>query len=96
VRSIGGRGVTIVTIITLIFTAFAGRHGTQLKLTGMTVETRVVQCVAGQPCPAFQLVVNTVIQPQGASPHSLSAIDCAALTRDARAALAPELRAACT
>jgi hypothetical protein len=97
VRSAGGSGVTIVMIITLIFTAFSGSSGqTNLQLTGVNVETRIEQCVAGQPCPTFQLTVRQVIVPATITRStSLSPIECATLSSSQLRALPTQMRAAC-
>ena len=58
-RSIGTGGVTIVMIITLIFSSFIGKD----HMVGTEVEEQVVQCAPADPCPAFWLILRTEIRP---------------------------------
>jgi len=63
-RSIGTGGVTIVMIITLIFSSFIGKdHKVHTQLVGTEVEEQVVQCAPADPCPAFRLILRTEIRP---------------------------------
>src|SRR5580765_5856928 len=45
------RSVTVVTVITLIFTPMLRGHHWVNVLTGRTTETYTVQCQSGDPCP---------------------------------------------
>lgn len=62
--SIGCRGVTIVTIVTLIFASFLGRDGKeQVRLVGANVETRIEHCQTGMQCPIHRFEFRTVFLP---------------------------------
>lgn len=57
------RSFTIVTIMTLVFmSVFKGHHWVEV-LTGVNVDTKVVQCQPQAPCPAHQLIVQKVVVP---------------------------------
>jgi hypothetical protein len=63
-RSVGTGGVTIVTIITLIFsTYFGSNHKPQTRLVGTEVEQTVEQCAPLAPCPAFRTIFRFEIRP---------------------------------
>jgi hypothetical protein len=59
----GHRGVTVVTVVTLIFAPVMKHHGWVWKLVGKTKESHIEKCVAGQPCPFHKRVVVVVHQP---------------------------------
>lgn len=59
----GHRGVTVVTVVTLIFAPVMKHNGWVWKLVGKTKETHVEQCVAEQPCPVHKRIVQIVHQP---------------------------------
>jgi hypothetical protein len=62
--SIGCRGVTIVTILTLIFATFFGSDGQQqTRLVGANVETHVEHCQPGALCPIHRFELRTVFLP---------------------------------
>jgi hypothetical protein len=62
--SVGCRGVTIVTILTLIFGSFLGRDGKErTRLVGATLETRVEHCQPGALCPSHRFQLETVFLP---------------------------------
>jgi hypothetical protein len=57
------RGVTVVTVITVIFTPF-WRHGEQhLRHTATQKTTTVVPCQPTAPCPRHVTIVNKQIEP---------------------------------
>lgn len=58
------RSVTVVTVLTLIFTPMLKHHHWFNFLTGRTVETTIVKCEAKKPCPAHKLIVRKVILPR--------------------------------
>ena len=58
------RGVTIVTILTLIFTPMLKHHHWFNFLTGTTVETKVVKCEKSKPCPFADFVVKKIVLPK--------------------------------
>lgn len=52
-RSVGVKGTTLLTIITLILTPIFDSSGnTVWKVSTRSKQVTTVQCVAGQPCPA--------------------------------------------
>lgn len=62
--SSGCRGVTIVTILTLIFASFFGSDGQKrTRLVGATLDTRVEQCQPGTLCPSHRFELETVFLP---------------------------------
>jgi colicin import membrane protein len=56
-RSIGVRGVTVLTILTFIF-APLGKGEKTNKIVGKTVQKATIQCVVGTPCPAARTIVR--------------------------------------
>ena len=61
------RGVTVVTVITIIFTPF-WRHGEpHLRHTGTEKATTVVPCTPNAPCPRHVTIVNKQINPAAPS-----------------------------
>jgi hypothetical protein len=63
-HSAAHRSVTVVTLMTLIFTPmFKGHHWVNV-LTGKTTETRIEQCKPGEPCPARKHITQKIVQPQ--------------------------------
>ncbi len=62
-HSIAHRSVTIVTILTLIFTPLVLRGGHVIEvLTGHKVETHEVQCKPGDKCPPVTVEVQKIVQ----------------------------------
>lgn len=59
------RSVTVVTVLTLIFTPMLkhGHHWVNV-LTGANVETKIVQCDPGDRCPARKHIVKKIILPR--------------------------------
>jgi len=59
------RSVTIVTVLTLIFTPMLkhGHHWVNV-LTGAKVETSIVKCDPGDRCPARKHIVKKIILPR--------------------------------
>jgi hypothetical protein len=55
------RTVTVVTVVTLIFTPMLKGHHWKNVLTGKTTETHTVQCQPGHPCPKHKRSVQKVI-----------------------------------
>ena len=63
-RSVGTPAVTIVTIITLIFSVLIGQNKKpHLEFVGAEVEQQVVQCTPSAPCPPFRMILRTEIRP---------------------------------
>jgi hypothetical protein len=58
------RTVTVVTVITLIFTPMLKGHHWKNVLTGKTTETHTVACQSGHPCPKQKRIVQKVILPK--------------------------------
>jgi hypothetical protein len=57
------RGVTVVTVITIVFTPF-WRHGEQhLRHTATQKTTTVVPCQPNAPCPRHVTIVHKQIEP---------------------------------
>jgi len=67
VRSAGTRSVTVVTIVTLLFSPLF-HHGKQNgeKLVGKTESTVTVKCHPGAPCPEKKTIVTKVVLPASA------------------------------
>ena len=67
-RSAGTRSVTVVTIVTLLFSPLF-HHGKQTgeKLVGKTESTVTIKCQPGAPCPAKKTIVTKVMLPASAS-----------------------------
>ena len=66
-RSTGGRGVTVVTIVTLAFApVFNGHHWFE-RLVGKTTQVQVVTCTPGEPCPPSRHEVQRLTVPGTAS-----------------------------
>jgi hypothetical protein len=63
VNSGAHRGVTVVTVITLIFTPVFNHHFFFWRFVGKSKETHIEQCVAHRPCPARRVEVKIVQQP---------------------------------
>jgi hypothetical protein len=63
-NSAAHRSVTVVTIVTLIFTPML-THGNWVNvLTGTTEETQIVHCQPDDPCPAEEHVTRSIVLPQ--------------------------------
>jgi hypothetical protein len=61
VQSAAHRSVTVVTVMTLIFTPMLkGNHWVEI-LTGKTTETHTEQCESGGPCPAQKHVTRKIV-----------------------------------
>jgi hypothetical protein len=58
------RTVTVVTVVTLIFTPMLKGHHWKNVLSGKTTETHAVQCQPGHPCPKHKRIVQKVILPK--------------------------------
>jgi hypothetical protein len=62
VNSASLRSFTVVTVMTLILMpVFRGHHWLNV-LIGKKVETQIVQCQPGDPCPARKHITQTTIQ----------------------------------
>jgi hypothetical protein len=62
--SAGTRGVTIVTIFTLIFATILRSDGSQdVRFAGATVKTYIERCLPSAPCPFHRVEVRTIFQP---------------------------------
>lgn len=59
----GFRGFTVVTVVTLMIAPVFKGHQWLWKLVGRSEQTYVKQCVANQPCPRTERIVNTVTVP---------------------------------
>jgi hypothetical protein len=57
------RGLTVVTIVTMIFAPLLVDHHWLYNLVSVHTQTTTVPCVAHRPCPAEQTVVNRVRPP---------------------------------
>jgi hypothetical protein len=61
VQSAAHRSVTVVTVMTFIFTPMLkGNHWVNV-LTGKTTETHTEQCQPGNPCPAQKHITQNVV-----------------------------------
>ena len=58
------RTVTVVTVVTLIFTPMLKGHHWKNILTGKTTETDTVQCESHHPCPKHKRIVRKIILPK--------------------------------
>lgn len=70
-HSIHTKGVTVVTIVTLVFApVFKGNHWVW-HLIGRKVETKQVACQPHEPCPAEKTIVDKVYvpAPDGSTHH---------------------------
>ena len=63
VHSAHHRSVTVVTVVTLIFTPMLKHHHWFNFLTGKTVETTIVQCGDSKPCPKKKVEIRKIILP---------------------------------
>lgn len=63
-HSAAHRSVTVVTLMTLIFTPMLKGHHWVNVLTGKTTEETIVRCERGDPCPARKHVTQRIVQPQ--------------------------------
>jgi hypothetical protein len=63
-HSAAHRSVTVVTLMTLIFTPMLKGHHWVNVLTGKTTETTIEQCKPGDPCPARKHITQRIVQPQ--------------------------------
>jgi hypothetical protein len=70
VHSIHTRGVTVVTIVTLVFAPVFKGHHWVWHLIGRKVETKQVACQPHEPCPAEKTIVDKVYlpAPDGSTP----------------------------
>jgi len=59
----GHRGVTVVTVITLVFAPVFNHHFFFWRLVGKTKETHIEQCATHRPCPARRREVKIVTLP---------------------------------
>jgi hypothetical protein len=62
-HSAAHRSVTVVTLMTLIFTPMLKGHHWVNVLTGKTTETKIEQCKPGEPCPARKHITQKIVQP---------------------------------
>ena len=58
------RTVTVVTVVTLIFTPMLKGHHWKNILTGKTTETHTVLCESHHPCPKHKRIVRKIILPK--------------------------------
>jgi hypothetical protein len=63
VQSAATRGVTVVTIVTLIFTPVLKGHKWHNVLTGRTEETKIVQCETDKHCPKKETITRKIVLP---------------------------------
>jgi hypothetical protein len=56
--------VTVVTVLTLIFTPMLRGHHWVDVLTGKTTETHTVKCQPSAPCPAQQHITQKIVLPR--------------------------------
>jgi uncharacterized protein (DUF362 family) len=63
VHSAHHRSVTVVTIVTLIFTPVLKHHKWVEMLTGVKTDTQIVKCQPNDPCPAQKTIVQKVVLP---------------------------------
>jgi hypothetical protein len=61
VQSAAHRSVTVVTVMTLIFTPMLRGHHWVDVLTGRTAETHTEQCQPGDPCPAQKHITQKIV-----------------------------------
>jgi hypothetical protein len=68
----GHRGVTVVTVVTLVFAPVLKHNHFVWKLIGKSKETHVEQCVPHQPCPFHrrEVKITTLPTPPGAPPFT--------------------------
>jgi hypothetical protein len=62
-HSAAHRSVTVVTLMTLIFTPMLKGHHWVNVLTGKTKETKIEQCTPGESCPARKHITQKIVQP---------------------------------
>ena len=67
--SAAARGVTIVTIVTLIFTPVWKNGRWHLQPVGKQSDTSTVECRTAAPCPPWKTVVRKVVRPPLISPQ---------------------------
>lgn len=67
--SAAARGVTIVTIVTLIFTPVWKNGRWHLQPVGKQSDTSTVDCQIHAPCPPWKTVVRKVVRPPLISPE---------------------------
>jgi len=58
------RTVTVVTVVTLIFTPMLKGHHWKNVLTGKTTETHTAQCASHHPCSKHKRIVRKIILPK--------------------------------
>jgi hypothetical protein len=63
VHSVAHRSVTVVTVLTLMFTPVLRGHHWIEVLTGKKVESHEVQCKPGERCPVRSYEVHKVVLP---------------------------------
>ncbi len=61
VQSAAHRSVTVVTVMTLIFTPMLRGHHWVDVLTGKSTETRTEECQPGDPCPAQKNITQKIV-----------------------------------
>ncbi len=63
-HSAATRSVTVVTILTLFFAPVMRGHRWVNVLVGKSTETKIVECQAGDPCPARKHITQKIVLPQ--------------------------------
>jgi hypothetical protein len=64
----GHRGITVVTVVTLVFAPVLAHNRWFWRLVDRTEATHVEQCEAKEPCPKQKRIVNVVRQDPPATP----------------------------
>lgn len=64
-RSTGGRGVTVVTLVTLVFAPVFNGHQWYDRLVGKTTTVQTITCAPADPCPPTRHEVQQVTLPAG-------------------------------
>jgi hypothetical protein len=68
VHSGGFRGFTVVTVVTIMVAPVFRGHHWLWEIVGRTKQTEIRQCVAHQPCPRHERIVNIVTLPAPTPP----------------------------